>query len=173
MSGVLPPCRTDAAILLVAVKDEKGVWRFPDESPARALPGLHLDVKPLLPIGEQLAQRAVAALGADVARWLDVSKDIIDEITVPAADGEGRRDVATSTTVYVATYMQPSPPASPAPKEWPTFPDMIRRVPAGNGLRKPYVRAWQVYLGALSERTAAVTTDELRKRLAPEEGETH
>lgn len=142
MATLLPPCKTDHAILLVAVRDERGVLRVPS-SEAAALPGLNFAVKPLTPINEQLVATASAFFGRNVALALHVWQELADELTLPS----GAR-----ATLYVASLNDPAVVATSA---WPVIPELLRALPATK-LRLPYLRAWQVLQGGLKVDTKAL-----------------
>lgn len=142
-------CKTDNAILLVAVPDDRGVLHFPLSKDA-PLPGLHLAVKALLPIFDQLTTLASTTLGQDVARKLHIWDEFADELTLP--DG-------TLATLYVATLSE-VPTASA--EAWPVMPTILRSMEKNRG-RLPYLRAWQILQGGLKLNTKAVDPAEVAK----------
>lgn len=145
-------CRTDSAILLVAVADAAGVLRFPSDFTSESMHGLHLAVQPLLPIGPQLVAVASRVLESDVSTSLDICQDFADEVFINGA---------TQTTVFVGRVTRSD---LIAPQGWLSFPDILRSM-VRDRRRLPYLRAWQVLTGALSLNTKAVDVAEVAKHL--------
>jgi hypothetical protein len=148
-------CKTDHALLLLAIPDARGVLHFPSTADA-PLPGLHLEVKPLLPIQAQLTAAATAAVGRDVALDLHLWDELADEMTLPNG---------TKTTMYVASLKGEAADAD----RWPVMPAILRAMDKNRG-RLPYLRAWQVLQGGLKLNTKAVEASELLKHF-PEDAE--
>ena len=150
-------CKTPVAVLLLGVKDAKGVMRFPSgpgEGEARTS-GLRIDVRPLVPINEQLMAAASTALATPLALALDVVQEFADELTLP--DGQ-------AATVYLATVNETRAPQVQARSEWASMPDILRGMDKDRR-RLPYLRAWQILTGGLTLNTKAVEASELRKSL--------
>jgi hypothetical protein len=146
-------CKTEVAVLMLAVKDEAGVMRVPVSPGARA-PGWEIAVRPLVPIGEQLVAAAAEALGTDVTGLaLDVVQEFADETRL--ADG-------TLATVYLATLAPAVAERRHAPRTWSSIPELLRGLPKDRG-RLPYLRAWQILTGGLQLNTKAVDVSELGK----------
>lgn len=142
-------CKTDLAVLLAAVADAKGVLRFPTTEGA-ALPGLYVDVAPLIPIYEQLKRGASSALGLDVSRNLRIWDEFADE--VPLVDGR-------VATLYVGLLEGMTTDVA---ARWPVMPDLLRRMDK-NRSRLPVLRAWQILQGGLKLDTKAVEAGEVAK----------
>ena len=134
-------CPTDIAVLLLAVRDERGLLRFPDEGSA-ARPGLTLTVKPLLAIAEQLAGLASKALSAPTYVRIDIIPEFSDSLP-------GVGELKEDATLYIAaaSAYQASPAQTAA---WPTLPDLLRRMPKDRN-RLAYMRAFQVLSGSLTQ----------------------
>lgn len=137
-------CPTETAFLLLAVRDERGLLRFPDES-HDGTPGLKIDVKARLPIDEQLVAAAAKTLDVSAVR-LDIVQDFADEMPLGT----------TTATLYLAEAVG----VAPASAAWPTLPDILRKM-AKDRRRLPYLRAWQVMTGGLKLNTKAVDVAEL------------
>ncbi|TWW12171.1 hypothetical protein E3A20_03230 [Planctomyces bekefii] len=142
-------CKTDRAILILGVPDDRGVLFFPSNR-ADELPGLHLDVKPLLPIFDQLTGLASAVLKQDVARSLHLFDEFADEIAINDSD---------KGTVFVGTLSQVTKPEG---GPWAVMPAILRALPKTR-VRLPYLRAWQILQGGLKLNTKAVDPAELAK----------
>lgn len=142
-------CKTDHAVLLLAVRDERGVLRFPSSQGA-TIPGLHMPVRPLMPIQAQLTAAASDCVERDVALHFRLCDEFADEIRLP----DGRE-----ATLYVANLEEPR---VTAPSSWPVMPDILRSLPRDKS-RVPYLRAWQILQGGLQLNTIAVDAEEVKK----------
>lgn len=144
-------CKTSVAVLLLGIKDEHGVMRFPRSGDERAA-GYVFDVLPRVPINEQLVEHAGRALGEPVRLSLAVQQEFADEM--PLADG-------TLATVYLATLADAAAERIKARSEWPSLPDILRGMDRDRR-RLPYLRAWQILTGGLKLNTKAVDANELK-----------
>lgn len=142
-------CKTDHAILLLAVRDERGILRFPS-SPGAVSPGIHFPVRALMPIQAQLTAAASDTVGRDVALHFRLCDEFADEIRM--ADGR-------EATLYVANLEEPR---VVAPNDWPVMPAILRSFPRDKS-RIPYLRAWQILQGGLQLNTLAVDAEEVKK----------
>ena len=150
-------CKTPIAVLLLGVKDAKGVMRFPSgpgTNEARTS-GLRIDVQPLLPINEQLVAAASTALATPLALALDVVQEFADEMQLP--DGQ-------AATVYLATVNETRAPDVQAQSGWASMPDILRGMDKDRR-RLPYLRAWQILTGGLTLNTKALEASEVLKAL--------
>jgi hypothetical protein len=144
-------CRTPVAILLLAVRDERGVLLVP--SPSRATPGIVFNVKGGAPINDQLRDVAAAYIG--VQAKLDIDQTYADEFML--ADGR-------QATLYVATGGNVGPLSSVGGAGWVSIPELLRAMPRDRA-RLPYMRAWQVLSGGLTINVKAVAGDDADKLL--------
>lgn len=144
-------CRTPSAVLLLGVKDDRGVLRFPFSANG-VVPGLCFEVLPLAPIGEQLVRAASEALSAPVGLSLTIQQEFADVMTLPNG---------SEATVYLATISAPHARAHP---NWPSMPEMLRGMDKDRR-RLPYLRAWQVLTGGLQLNTKVVDMDEVQRYL--------
>ena len=141
-------CATPRAHLLLAVPDAAAVLRFPGgHAPT---PGIEVAVQALTPIGPQLVDAAVAALGAGIpALGVLVEQEFADALATASG----------AATLYVATLRLGS--AFVAPNHWPTMPEILRRLKGRE--RIPFMRAWQVLAGGLHLNTKAVDAAEVAR----------
>ena len=149
---VMLRCQTDQALLLVALADAEGVLRFPSDFSHETFYGLHVNIKPLLPVAPQILEAASQALGFDVSLTMDLCQEFADEIPLSHE---------TKTTVFVGLVTHPE---FKAPTQWLCLPDMLRSMPKDRR-RLPYLRALQILTGALSLNTKAVDLVEVAKHL--------
>jgi hypothetical protein len=145
-------CKTDVATLLLAVADASGVLRFPADGRFEPFYGLHVAVKPLLPIGPQLVEAASLALGIQSTIAMDLCQDFADELHLP--DGQ-------LSTVYTGRL---DSSVVTAPTSWLSLPEILKNMPKDRR-RLPYLRAWQVLTGALTLDTKALDVEEIGKHL--------
>lgn len=147
-------CKTARAVLLLGCEAEHGPMRFPSES--SELPGLVVKVIPRAPITEQLIEKASGFLGSkDLSRHVAVNQDFSDTIRI------GEEDI----TLYVGTIEAQHQTAQ---LTWNTMPTLLRAMPKDRR-RLPYLKAWQVLTGALSENVKAVDLEDALKHIVPEE----
>ena len=149
---VMLRCQTNQALLLVALADAEGVLRFPSDFSHETFYGLHVSIKPLLPVAAQILEAASHALGFDVSRTLDLCQEFADEIPLSHE---------MKATVFVGLVTHPE---FKAPAQWLCLPDILRSMPRDRR-RLPYLRALQILTGALSLNTKAVDLDEVAKHL--------
>ena len=142
-------CKCDHAILLAAVPDSRGVLRFPSNTQSLQ-PGLHVAVRALIPIYDQLTQAVSALIGQDVARQLHIWDDFADELTLLGGN---------AAIMYVASLNGVTPEMA---ETWPVMPAILRALPKNRG-RLPYLRAWQVLQGGLQLNTKAIEAADLAK----------
>lgn len=142
-------CPTDIAVLLIALKREDGLLLVPtDEGP---IPGIVRRVNAALPINPQLLDMAFERTKIpriEIAIW----QQFQDTITMP--DG-------ALATVYAARSLI-------LPREIPgdakALPEILRAMPP-NRNRVAYMRALQVFSGALEEVTKALDLEEVRRHI--------
>ncbi len=151
---MLSPCKTPWAVLLCAVADEGKVLRFPDQG--GATPGLRFAVTPLTPINEQLVRAASSHFYVEVGLHLQICQEFADELPGLAADA--------GTTLYLATLSEAA--GIVAPTAWTNMPDLLRRLTGRT--RVPYMRAWQILAGGLTETSKVIDAADLAKALAPD-----
>jgi hypothetical protein len=151
-------CPTDHGIFLVAVTDEDGVLRFPSDFSHPFLYGLHIQVRPLLPVEPQLFDLARENIGTDLGAFLRVYEDFSDQLALTED---------AKTTLFVGRLAHPE---FRAPKTWLSLPDILRSM-GKDRRRVAYMRALQVLTGALSQETKAVDVEEVARHLIPESPE--
>jgi hypothetical protein len=142
-------CPTDIAVLLIAVKREDGLLVIPSD--AGEVPGIICQVNTSLPINPQLLDAASKRTGLpkmEVVIW----QEFQCEIQMP--NGE-------PATVYAARTIK-TPDVIPADAK--PLPDLMRAMPA-NRNRVAYMKAMQVFSGALEEQTKALDLDEVRRHI--------
>jgi len=138
-------CQTTAAIVIIPVLDESGIMRIPSVDPAN--PGLLLEVRPLTPIIEQIMALVGSTLALDrpgaVYRVCDEELGSVELAgSVPA-------------TVYL---LRAAVPAATLRTDWPTFPQLLRAMPATRA-RLIWLKAWQVLTGGLESQTKAIEVE--------------
>jgi hypothetical protein len=146
---VLVYCPTEVALILVPVKDARGIFRFPCD--AAAVPGLVLSVRPLTPILEQVFARVGAVLGIERPGLV---YSVCEEDLGTVKDAGGR-----DATLYLLRAVEP---CSITHEEWPTFPQILRSL-SRDRTRLPWMKAWQVLTGGLEAQTKAIEVDDLEK----------
>lgn len=142
-------CPTSRGVLLLAVPAATGVYHFPLPiiSETGHSPGLWLEVTPLLAINPQLVALAEEVLGYQgLGGKLNINQDFTGSLTDPQGN---------KVTLYVATL---EPGLVEVVPTWPTLPQLLAGMPKDRN-RLPYVLAWQVLTGALSQQTYAVELD--------------
>jgi hypothetical protein len=142
-------CPTDEAIFLLGCRDSRGVFRFPTN--AGALPGLHFKVRPLESINTQLVNTAgqhvsVEGLGGKIT--------IEQNFSAPCQLPSGQL-----LTVYCGILNLRDDEIS---SSWLTMSDMIRGLMKDPN-RVVYMKALQVFSGALESSVRAVVPDHLQE----------
>ena len=140
-------CPTDTAVLVVGLRREDGLLLFPTD--AGDVPGIVRKINTSLPINPQLIDMAVERTGMpriEISVWQEF------ECTIVLPDGE-------PATVYAARVIQT---AHVIPDDVKTLPDILRGMPQ-NRNRVAYMKAMQVFSGALTESTKAVDLDEVHR----------
>lgn len=145
-------CPTKYAVLLLAVRGEDGIFRFPSEN--AQFPGLLLEPKPLIGIFEQFVDAIQSRLGVA----LKISITLRHDFSEPLSDVQGDLGTLfvgslTDSSVLKAAGIQLTP-----------LPHLIRGMGKHRN-RVSYLKAWQIMSGADSERTVALETQELAKLL--------
>jgi hypothetical protein len=142
-------CPTDIAVLLLALKREDGLILIPtDDGP---IPGIVRRVNTTLPINPQLLD--IAAERTKIPRIeISIWQEFQDGILMP----DGSR-----ATVYAArSLIQPEL----IPQDARPLPDILRSM-LPNRNRVAYMRALQVFSGALEEQTKALDLEEVRRHI--------
>ena len=142
-------CPTDVAVLLLAVKREDGLIMVPTSS--NVIPGIVRRVNPALPINPQLLDMAFESTGIpriEISIWQEFQD------TIRLEDGE-------PATVYAARSLIIPHHAVDGVK---SMPEILRAMPADRN-RVAYMKALQVFSGALEEQTKALDLEEVRKHI--------
>jgi len=147
-------CPTDKAILLVGIRDEKGILRFPTKS--SHLPGLFFDVDHDVPINLQIIQAAETFLGeSNLGPDLGIFQSF-------------RGDVKLENHGYASLYLaQLTHIKDVDPTTWSTMADLLRSMPA-NKNRVLYMLALQVFAGGLDQQDTLVFEGEEASNLISE-----
>jgi hypothetical protein len=135
-------CKTEYAVLLVGIPDEKKVLRFPNNG--KQWPGIVFKPVALQPINEQLVGSLKEYLDLDVDPTIEVNQEYSD-IT------------EDKCTIYLATGSSDKFSAS---ESWQNMPELLRGMDR-NRKRLPFLRAWQVLTGSLGLNTNAVENADL------------
>lgn len=143
-------CPTDIAVLLVAVKRDDGLIVIPTD--AGDVPGIICNVDPSLPINPQLLDAASQRTGLpkiEISVWQEFQCEIQMPEGLPA-------------TVYAARALKipDSVPTDAKP-----LPELMRSMPP-NRNRVAYMKALQVFSGALEEQTKALDLEEVRRHIS-------
>ena len=145
-------CKTEIAIVLVGVADEKGFLRFPSSAPET--PGIMLNVRPRTSINELILAKIGDFLGSQFsAQGIDIDQEYHDSVFL----SDGRE-----ATLYLAHINQHPELVS---NDWSTLPELLRGMPQ-NRNRLPYLRAWQVLSGARDSKTYAIEAADALKYLS-------
>jgi hypothetical protein len=142
-------CPTDIAVLLVAVKREDGLLVLPTDG--GDVPGIICQVNPSLPINPQLLDAAAHRTGLpkiEIAIW----QEFQCEIQMPNG---------ALATVYAARTIKTP---NVVPTDAKPLPELMRSMPP-NRNRVAYMKAMQVFSGALEEQTKALDLDEVRRHI--------
>jgi hypothetical protein len=156
--ALLPQCQTTHATIIVGYKCPDGVIRCPTD--AGIWPGINLSVNPLLPINSQLIDTAQAFV-LNKFKVTDVVQECLGLL-------EPKLEIIGSESSLYVGYLQPAVDENLSEfwPSWRTFPDILRSL-ANNRSRLPYLKAWQIFAGGLSESTKAIELDDLKKALTP------
>lgn len=146
-------CPTEKAVLLLAIPDEKGLFYFSYQD--KELPGIWFRTKPLLPINQQLTEVAEKFLGC---KGLATKMSINQQFAGKLSDKEGQE-----ATLYLASLESG---LIKVKSEWTTLPRLLGQMPK-NRNRLPYLLAWQVLSGALSQMTQALEVDDQLNPIQP------
>jgi hypothetical protein len=142
-------CPTDIAVLLVAVKREDGLIVIPSDP--GDVPGIICDVNPSLPINPQLIDAAAGRTSLpkiEIFIWQEFQCEIQMPNGMPA-------------TVYAARTLKTP---DQIPEDARPLPDLMRSMPP-NRNRVAYMKALQVFSGALEEQTKALDLDDVRRHI--------
>lgn len=142
-------CPTNVAVLLVAIRRDDGLLVIPTDS--GDIPGIVRRINPSLPINPQLLAMAEERAGVpqlEVFIWQEFACEI------NLTDGE-------RATVYAARAIK-TPDTVPTDAK--PLPEILRGMPA-NRNRVAYMKAMQVFSGALEEQTKALDLEEVRRHL--------
>lgn len=142
-------CPTDTAVLIVGMRREDGLLLFPTD--AGDIPGIVRKINTSLPINPQLIDMAAERTGMpriEISVWQEF------ECTIVLPDGE-------PATVYAARVLQT---AYTFPEDVKILPDILRGMPP-NRNRVAYMKAMQVFSGALTESTKAIDLDEVHRHI--------
>ena len=141
-------CSTPLAILLLGIQGESGVYYFPRATLGEC-PGLLLNVKPLLPIYEQLVDHARSLFVREGQALIQIA---IHPETIGVLPYKGD----SHASLYVGT----TPSLTTTDPTWPTWATLMRSMPA-NKHRLPYLRALQVLAGLHNESIKAVVDEDI------------
>ncbi len=139
-------CKTEYAVLLVGIPDQKNVLRFPNNG--KQWPGIVFKPVALTPINEQLVAAVQDFMGLEQAPKLEVNQEYSD-IT------------EDKCTIFLATANQDGLAVNDT---WQSMPELLRGMDR-NRKRLPFLRAWQVLTGSLELNTNAVENADLEKLL--------
>lgn len=137
-------CKTEQAILLLAIQRTDGMLFFATDPLSDHLPGWHFQPKSRISIHEQLK---------------DLAEDRLEGQTAVAMDIEPRfaEVISEATTLYLARL---SLEGLPDGIKVMTFAELIRRMPRDK-TRIIYLKAVQAITGGFDQFTKAVETDDV------------
>jgi len=139
-------CKTDFAVVLLGIPDERGVFRFPNNG--KQWPGIVFKPTPRLAINDQIVAAIAGFLKMDKIPSLELNPKYADQ----TKDG---------CTVYLATATSDD---FKGDENWQSLPELLRGMDR-NKKRLPFLRAWQVLTGSLELDTKAVENADLNKYL--------
>lgn len=145
-------CPTKFAVLLLAVRGEDGIFRFPSEH--QKFPGLLLEPRPLIGVFEQFMDLLHTRLGVQTKVSVTLRANFAEPLT-EVMDGNG--------TLFVGSLSDPSELKRVSTTLTP-LPHLIRAMGKHRN-RVSYLKAWQTLSGAESERTVALEVQDLDKYL--------
>lgn len=136
--------------LLIPVRDDKGVLRFPHNG------GPYYGLHKLIDSAETLAKQA----GKFAAEHLTLSAD--DFTPVSAIDPVLKKEGEVSSVLYI---LRPTSASITADQSWPTMAEILRSLPQGP-TRLAYMKALQYLAGAADAEVSVLEVDdEVRARL--------
>lgn len=150
-------CPTEKAVLLLGIKDELGVFRFPLQS--QFAPGLFLQVKVGLPINDQLMERAEDYLGeASLRQALEIHQQFSKPIEL--ADGG-------KATLYLGVLKKLDHFDA---SSWSAMSPLLRGLSSRHN-RMVYMLALQVFAGGYEQQDTLVFEGEEAEALIDDIGQ--
>jgi len=141
-------CKTDVAIVLLGVANEKGFLYFPTTAPET--PGIMFNPVAGQPVNLQIVSQASDFLGIELTgQTIEICQDYSDLVSLTSGN---------QATLYLAT-IRGKPEL--IKDDWSNLPDHLRAMPK-NKNRIAYLRAWQVLTGSLTLNTKVIEADDLK-----------
>lgn len=148
---ILTNCKTDIAIILLGIPNEKGILVFPTS--AHETPGIMFKNDPSMPINEQII---LEVNNLCKSNKLGTKFDICQKYTATVKLSSGK-----AATLYTGILQET---IANKDKGWKTLPELLKVMPK-NRNRLPYLKAWQALTGAFDQRTGVIETDSVDKYL--------
>jgi len=137
---------TKVAIILVGIKDQNGVYRFPTKNSFN--PGIVFKVNHDLTINQQIMREVESVTGIDnISIAVDIEQNFSAKVQLPNQE---------SATLYVGRIDFYDTPVN---ESWRPLPEILRDMPKTKN-RAAYLKAWQVLMGGLSQEVKVVESDE-------------
>lgn len=137
---LLPPCTTPSALVFLAMKDPKGVMRFPS---GKLVPGILITIDPGKPINEVIYEGVESYLGKKLnPTQIDILQDFSEVVSVGGTD----------FTIYLAKTDELFSCATT------TYSEILRSLPADRN-RLVFLKAFQMFAGSHKETIKVLEED--------------
>lgn len=137
-------CPTQKAVLLLGFYREEGPIVFPSQDVN--VPGLHVNMKPLLPVYDQFLTAIHNHFSLNFDKNFELDQSFSEKLKIEEVEA----------TLYIGSIKAFS---GPYPRYLHSLPHMIRQMPK-TSLRLPYLKAWQVLMGSPQDEIRALEVKE-------------
>lgn len=141
----------DVIILLLGVKDSKGILRFPSKNTFN--PGIVFKAERNIPVNVQLIKEAEKITGfSNLNLALEIEQNFRGDVQLPNQ---------SFSSLYVGMVVDSEAQAKPS---WKSLPEILREMPKHKN-RTIYLKAWQVLMGGLTQDNKVLEAEDADQAL--------